>query len=154
MSDNVNHPKHYQGFSNGAEVIDITENLSFNLGNVVKYVARAGRKTEDPFEDLLKAQFYLERERERLLAKEDPWTLDELTEQLRVLWNTREWESFESVPDGTVVEDKDGDYYRLNLKSNEYEILYKNDYEKKWRKMPRFLFREQEIYGPFKEVVT
>ena len=65
MADNVNNPPHYQ-FSNGAQVIDITENLSFNLGNVVKYVARAGRKTEDPEEDLLKALFYLRREIERL----------------------------------------------------------------------------------------
>ena len=64
--DSVNHPAHYTGFSNGAEVIDLTENLSFNLGNVVKYVARAGRKTSDPFEDLSKARFYLEREIERL----------------------------------------------------------------------------------------
>ncbi len=62
--DNVNHPPHYK-FSNGAEVIDLTENLSFNLGNVVKYVARAGRKTEDPFEDLFKAEFYLNREIQR-----------------------------------------------------------------------------------------
>lgn len=65
MADNVNNPAHYQ-FSNGAQVIDITENLSFNLGNVVKYVARAGRKTDDPEEDLLKALFYLRREIERL----------------------------------------------------------------------------------------
>ena len=64
-NENVYSPKHYQ-FSNGAQVIDITENLSFNLGNIVKYVSRAGRKTADPTEDLLKAQFYLERELERL----------------------------------------------------------------------------------------
>lgn len=29
MEDPVNHPAHYTGFSNGSEVIDITENLSF-----------------------------------------------------------------------------------------------------------------------------
>lgn len=60
-------PGHYQGFSNGAEVIDITENLNFNRGNAVKYLARAGRK--DPtktLEDLNKARFYVEREIERL----------------------------------------------------------------------------------------
>ncbi len=66
MPDSVNHPAHYGGFSNGAEVIDITENLNFNLGNVVKYVARAGRKTVDPVEDLRKAQWYLERELARI----------------------------------------------------------------------------------------
>ena len=39
MSDPVNHPTHYaEGWSNGAEVIDITENLNFNRGNAVKYV--------------------------------------------------------------------------------------------------------------------
>ena len=41
--------------------------LSFSLGNVVKYISRAGHK--DPskrMEDLLKARWYLEREIERL----------------------------------------------------------------------------------------
>jgi hypothetical protein len=66
--DPVNHPAHYaEGWSNGAEVIDITENLNFNLGNAVKYIARAGRK--DPaklIEDLRKAEWYLGREIARL----------------------------------------------------------------------------------------
>ncbi|MBY4212872.1 DUF3310 domain-containing protein [Rhodococcus fascians] len=67
MSDNVNHPSHYTGFSNGAEVIDITENLNFNRGNAVKYVARAGAKdTAKTVEDLLKARWYLDRELARL----------------------------------------------------------------------------------------
>lgn len=65
--DNVDHPRHYTGFSNSAQVIDITENLTFNRGNVVKYVARAGRKSaETELEDLKKARFYLSREIERL----------------------------------------------------------------------------------------
>lgn len=70
MTDLVNHPPHYNWFSNGAEIIDITECLSFNLGNVVKYTARAGRKTADPTEDLLKAQFYLNREIARITGVE------------------------------------------------------------------------------------
>lgn len=72
MADSVNHPPHYTGFSNGAEIIDITENLTFNLGNVVKYVSRAGRKTKDPMEDLRKARFYLNREIERLTNHGSP----------------------------------------------------------------------------------
>jgi hypothetical protein len=61
-------PQHYQGFSNGAEVIDITENLSFNRGNVVKYVARAGRKDRGrELEDLWKARYYLNREIDRFV---------------------------------------------------------------------------------------
>ena len=64
-ADAIN-PAHYQGFSNGAQVIDITEHLTPNLANVVKYAARAGSKTPDPMEDLLKAHAYLNREINRL----------------------------------------------------------------------------------------
>ncbi|MFJ3084395.1 DUF3310 domain-containing protein [Streptomyces halstedii] len=68
-SDAVNHPPHYaDGWSNGAEVIDITENLNFNRGNAVKYLARAGKKggPEKELEDLQKALWYVSREVERL----------------------------------------------------------------------------------------
>jgi len=63
-SDSVSHPPHYaDGWSNGAEVIDLTEHLSFCAGNVVKYVCRAGRKDPDKHvEDLEKARWYLDRE--------------------------------------------------------------------------------------------
>lgn len=67
-------PNHYKGFSNGAEVIDITENLTFNAGNVVKYGARAGRldeslnknDAEGRIEDMKKSRWYADREIERL----------------------------------------------------------------------------------------
>lgn len=64
-------PGHYQNFSYNTEVIDITENLSFNGGNAVKYLARATRvdgqtKHENPLTDLRKAKWYVEREIERL----------------------------------------------------------------------------------------
>lgn len=60
----VDHPKHYN--VGGIEVIDAIEawKLGFNLGNVVKYVARADYKSK-PLEDLKKAKWYLEREIER-----------------------------------------------------------------------------------------
>ena len=66
--DSVNHPSHYaEGWSNGAEVIDITENLNFNRGNAVKYIARAGRKDAmKTIEDLRKARWYIDRELRRL----------------------------------------------------------------------------------------
>jgi hypothetical protein len=48
------------------EAIDIAEYLPFNLGNVVKYVVRAGRKAgADEIHDLNKAVWYLRREIER-----------------------------------------------------------------------------------------
>lgn len=66
MSDPIN-PAHYQGFSNGAQVIDIVENLPYNRGSAIKYLARAGRK--DPtkhVEDLRKAAWYVQREIDRI----------------------------------------------------------------------------------------
>lgn len=63
-SDSVSHPPYYaEGWSNGAEVIDLSEHLSFCAGNVVKYVCRAGCKDPDKHvEDLEKARWYLDRE--------------------------------------------------------------------------------------------
>jgi hypothetical protein len=62
--DLVNHPPHYT--SGKIEVIDFIEdqNLTYHLGNVVKYVARAGKKhptLSGELEDLKKARWYLQR---------------------------------------------------------------------------------------------
>jgi len=61
-ADIINSPPHYTG-ENGMEAIDVIEafDLGFNLGNVVKYVLRAGKKG-DRTEDLKKAAWYLNRE--------------------------------------------------------------------------------------------
>jgi hypothetical protein len=66
----VNHPSHYN--AGKIEVIEAIEDwkLNFHRGNVVKYVARAGKK--DPakdIEDLEKGAWYLRREIERLKAQ-------------------------------------------------------------------------------------
>ena len=57
----VNHPDHYRR-KDGVEVIDVIEefNLGFHLGNVIKYILRAGHKN-DELEDLEKAKWYHER---------------------------------------------------------------------------------------------
>ena len=39
-------------------VIDAWD-LCFRLGNTLKYIARAGKKTKDPLQDLVKARHYL-----------------------------------------------------------------------------------------------
>ena len=59
--DLVNHPSHYT--AGGIETIDFIEakRLGYNLGNVVKYITRAGHKGNQ-LEDLRKAQWYLSRE--------------------------------------------------------------------------------------------
>jgi ribosomal protein L21E len=65
-SDSVNHPAHYTAYK-GVEVIDLVEQLNFNRGNAVKYVARAGLKNPDTeIEDLEKAAWYIRREIARL----------------------------------------------------------------------------------------
>lgn len=61
-SESVNHPAHYGGDTTYEVIKVITAwGLGFDLGNVTKYVARAGKK--DPtkeLEDLRKARFYLD----------------------------------------------------------------------------------------------
>ena len=73
--DRVNHPSHYTWLKDlcGIEVIDITRHMNFNLGNCIKYVLRAGHKSEEGYtekdktiEDLKKAVFYLNDEINRL----------------------------------------------------------------------------------------
>lgn len=71
--DNINHPKHYTSHPSGVECIEITEHYNFNVGNAIKYVWRAGIKSEEgktdlqkQIEDLGKAKWYIERELQRL----------------------------------------------------------------------------------------
>ena len=62
--NNVNHPAHYGGADNPYEAIKVIEawNLDFCLGNVVKYISRAGKKEGNSLiQDLEKAKWYLER---------------------------------------------------------------------------------------------
>ncbi|WP_019997284.1 DUF3310 domain-containing protein [Aureimonas ureilytica] len=67
-ADAVNHPSHYTSHPSGVECIDVTEHMTFNLGNAVKYVWRAGLKSVDPIQDLQKAAWYINREIDRLKA--------------------------------------------------------------------------------------
>jgi hypothetical protein len=66
VDDAVNHPKHYT-FYKGLEIIDLTEQMNFNRGNAIKYIARAGLKAGgNEVEDLKKAAWYIEREIKRI----------------------------------------------------------------------------------------
>lgn len=63
LREYVENPSHYN--SGKIEVIDFIEDqkLGFCLGNVIKYVSRAGKKDSSKIiEDLEKAKWYLERE--------------------------------------------------------------------------------------------
>ena len=68
--NNQTTPKHYQGTIQPIDLID-AQNLNFNLGNVVKYVCRAGKKQgENVLSDLEKAQNYINYEIERIKKNE------------------------------------------------------------------------------------
>lgn len=76
MADMVNHPSHYGGENNVYEVIKVCENWGLDkdayLFNVVKYVARAGKKDiNKEIEDLKKAAFYLDRRIKLLTESND-----------------------------------------------------------------------------------
>jgi len=72
MKNHIN-PGHYKS---AVETIDAIEawGLGFNLGNTVKYISRAGKKSDAVLQDLEKAKWYLEREIKNLRDKklDDP----------------------------------------------------------------------------------
>jgi len=67
VEEMVDHPNHYGGKDNTYEAIKIIEHfdLNFCLGNVIKYILRAGKK-DDLIQDLEKATWYLGREISKL----------------------------------------------------------------------------------------
>jgi len=66
-SDPIDHPSHYNSLpavcsecGQTIECIDVVRHMGFNLGNVVKYVWRAGfKESSTQLEDLKKAAWYL-----------------------------------------------------------------------------------------------
>ena len=62
--DAVEHPKHYTSHPSGIQCIQVTEHMSFCLGNAIKYLWRADEKGA-AIEDLKKAAWYIQREIEK-----------------------------------------------------------------------------------------
>ena len=70
--EQVNHPKHYA--ESGIEPADVIEawGLDFFTGNCLKYVARAGKKPNEPeIKDIEKAVWYLLKKIQNLKAKSE-----------------------------------------------------------------------------------
>ena len=70
----THHPDHYGGADNPYEAIKVIEawSLNFNLGNVVKYIARAGKKEKSTLiGDLEKARQYLDFEIDRRVREQE-----------------------------------------------------------------------------------
>jgi hypothetical protein len=71
MSEQVNHPKHYNSNPSGVEAITVIEHMSFNVGNAMKYLWRADHKNST-VQDLEKAAWYINREIERIQTTNTP----------------------------------------------------------------------------------
>ena len=72
-TDSVNHPAHYNSHPSGIECIEIARHHNFNIGNSMKYLWRAGLKSEEGMEDadkqvedLNKAIWYIQDEIKRI----------------------------------------------------------------------------------------
>lgn len=153
MSDPIN-PDHYK--FNGVEVIQLTEQLGFLEGNVVKYVARAGRKQMDPLEDLRKARWYLDRLirnvegtpettfHERIPTDEfGPFGVTD--EQLEAALKPREFVYLnKEVPKDITVMDDNGDYWHWCNMHDEWESYSTGDMR---------LASGTTYVGPFTEVL-
>lgn len=71
--DPVEKPKHYNSHPSGVECIEITRHHDFAIGNVIKYVWRAGLKEGNKakeLEDLRKARYYLDDKIRMLTARQ------------------------------------------------------------------------------------
>lgn len=72
LDDPVSHPSHYT--SGKIEVLDFItdQGFGYDLGQVIKYVSRAGKKDPAKYvEDLKKARFYLDHEISKYEGKND-----------------------------------------------------------------------------------
>ena len=69
LAEQVDHPNHYGGKENTYEAIKVIDawGLGFHLGNVIKYISRAGKKNPKTLiQDLKKASWYLQKYIEKL----------------------------------------------------------------------------------------
>lgn len=139
MSDNIHSPQHYIS-DNGLEALDVIEAFFHDnafLANVFKYIARAGKKTPYPLEDLQKAEVYLQREIERVrdipqralfgaqdldVPAEDKFFIEQMTQPA----TPRVWDSLQDVGEGPVVSTPDGWYYQWVLGTR--ELLFQPPY--------------------------
>ena len=77
--NNINHPLHYNSHPSGIECIEVARYMSFNLGNVLKYILRHGKKRSETnpdelsnaIEDLEKDAWYIKNEIELLTEERE-----------------------------------------------------------------------------------
>lgn len=80
--DPVNHPQHYTSDPSGIECIEVVRHRTFNIGNAMKYLWRAGKKG-DVIQDLQKAKWYIEDEINRIKKERNQHGTEEKTNSQR-----------------------------------------------------------------------
>lgn len=90
--DRISHPSHYTWLKEycGIEVIDITRHLDFDTGNAIKYLLRAGYKSEEGYsdkdkmiEDLKKAIWYINDKINMLLNESKYFNMESLNKEYK-----------------------------------------------------------------------
>lgn len=125
----------YYSFPNGVEAEDICRYLSFNLGNVVKYICRAGKKDKNTkIQDLVKARDYLNNEIELCEEKNKDTNMEEIKEvhwvHDSILFNDKD-NKFATYASVTIPNNPDKFLAQIVVLPNGYkklEILDKKDY--------------------------
>ena len=107
-NDQVDHPAHYTAYE-GLEIIQLTEQMNFNRGNAVKYIARAGLKSyETEILDLKKALWYIQREINRVETKRrtagENEALDALRKKLMAAPKPKEFDEPEECDECDIPE--------------------------------------------------
>lgn len=130
----IDHPKYYK--AGGIEAIDVIKDwkLDFCLGNAIKYIARAGKKSDDIKTDLEKAAWYIKHHAEGVKAGTiSPIPLQKNTkyhaEDVCEAWGLFEDNLFIAVVNlyyGTVLQDvldKDSMVYQKYLETAYYDLI-------------------------------
>lgn len=106
----IEHPNHYTWHPH-AECIAVTQWFNFNLGNVIKYVWRAGKKGSDTTrEDLLKARQYIDFELARI-GDVEPAKVVEIQKGINKMLGVSGWVSDYRCADEDLTNDE---FHRRN----------------------------------------
>ncbi len=114
MTDFINQPPHYiEGRQ--IEPIDVIEdwNLGFHLGNAIKYLSRAGRKGNNPVEDLEKAVWYVNRYADKIEREADSQVT--FADGFGFMSDKQEEREFQELGSRAFGSDSDPDPWTLNL---------------------------------------
>lgn len=81
MSEQVNHPAHYNNHPSNVEAIEVIESMYFNIGNAFKYIYRRNDK-ENLEQDIKKAIWYLDAE----INRRSKWGYTSISRLLQPLY--------------------------------------------------------------------